>query len=248
MQLVKIMRKQRGDTIIEVLLALSVIGLVLGSSYAISNRSLQIGREAQERTEALKQVETQLERLRAVSATVDTTGTNPLISFPAATSAFCIDDSVVLIEFNRPDFGSFTDSVLDEVNYPQDISGNRPCNTGTDGRYGIVITKSDDTNPYLYTIRARWESIGGGPLKELKTQYRIYPVGNDVYKSIPTPTTFLPLFISDSASVSESTKYLKNPTVPEKNNRGFFYRLGSFGKWDNYIVKDAARFLVGFKR
>ncbi len=58
-------RRQRGDTIIEVMLAMVVVGMVLGVSYGIANRSVIVGRDAQERTEALKHAETQLELIKA---------------------------------------------------------------------------------------------------------------------------------------------------------------------------------------
>jgi prepilin-type N-terminal cleavage/methylation domain-containing protein len=53
------MRKlQAGDTIIEVMLAMSIIGIVLGAAFGIANRSVSVGQDAQERTEALKLAET----------------------------------------------------------------------------------------------------------------------------------------------------------------------------------------------
>lgn len=55
------MDKQAGDTIIEVLLAMTVIGMVLGASFGIANRSTNLGQDAQERTEALKLAESQIE-------------------------------------------------------------------------------------------------------------------------------------------------------------------------------------------
>lgn len=57
-------KKQAGDTIIEVLLAMTVIGLSLGVAYGIANRSARIGRQAQERTEATKLAESQLELMK----------------------------------------------------------------------------------------------------------------------------------------------------------------------------------------
>lgn len=57
--------KQRGDTIVEVMLALTVIGMALGIAYGIANRSLATGRLAQERIEALKLAEGQLEHLKS---------------------------------------------------------------------------------------------------------------------------------------------------------------------------------------
>jgi type II secretory pathway pseudopilin PulG len=55
--------KQRGDTIIEVMMSLVVIGLSLGLAYGIVNRSIENGRSARERTAALKLAESQLEFL-----------------------------------------------------------------------------------------------------------------------------------------------------------------------------------------
>lgn len=57
-------RNQRGDTIIEVMIAIAVVGMVLGASYRIANRALQTGRFAQEQTEALKIAESQVEKLK----------------------------------------------------------------------------------------------------------------------------------------------------------------------------------------
>ncbi len=54
----------RGDTIIEILLAIAVLSLVLSVSYGLSNRSAQAVRQAQERGEAQKIAEEQLEFMR----------------------------------------------------------------------------------------------------------------------------------------------------------------------------------------
>lgn len=55
---------QRGDTIVEVLIAVAVIGFILSVSYAVANRSTQNVRKAHERSEALKFSEAQLEKLK----------------------------------------------------------------------------------------------------------------------------------------------------------------------------------------
>lgn len=54
----------RGDTIIEILLSIAVLSLVLSVSYGLANRSSQTTRQAQERGEAQKLAEEQLEFLR----------------------------------------------------------------------------------------------------------------------------------------------------------------------------------------
>ena len=84
--------KQRGDTLVEVLLAMSVIGLILGSSYAIANRSLATGRNAQEQTEAVKLAESQLEFLKAY-IDEDPSGVpaySGFAGFRDASTAFCV--------------------------------------------------------------------------------------------------------------------------------------------------------------
>lgn len=57
----------RGDTIVEVLIAITVLSAVLGGAIVASNRNLTTTRATQERGEALKLVEKQLELLKAKS-------------------------------------------------------------------------------------------------------------------------------------------------------------------------------------
>ncbi len=59
-------RAERGDTIIEVLIAIGIVSLVLTSAYALTNRNIQISQEVQEQAYAQKLVERQVELLRAV--------------------------------------------------------------------------------------------------------------------------------------------------------------------------------------
>jgi len=54
----------KGDTIVEVLIALVVVSTVMAGAFVSSNRSLINSRQAQERGEALKYVEGQLEQLK----------------------------------------------------------------------------------------------------------------------------------------------------------------------------------------
>lgn len=66
--LLKITRANRGDTIVEVLIAILVVSLILSGAYAASNRNLKATRQAQEHSEALKIAEGQLESLRFLSS------------------------------------------------------------------------------------------------------------------------------------------------------------------------------------
>jgi prepilin-type N-terminal cleavage/methylation domain-containing protein len=59
-------RRQSGDTIVEVLIAMAVISLVLATSYAITNRNINVNQDTQERNQAQQIVQRQIEELRAL--------------------------------------------------------------------------------------------------------------------------------------------------------------------------------------
>lgn len=64
-------RKQAGDTIVEVLIAMTVVAAVLGASYTIVNRTLANARQAQEHSEALQIANKQVEYLTTLMASGD---------------------------------------------------------------------------------------------------------------------------------------------------------------------------------
>ncbi len=155
------MSKQRGDTIVEVLIAMAVIGIMLGAAFGIANRSLATGRAAQERTEALKIAETQLELLKAYSKAG--------ISFPdfSGTDDFCINTGV---------------NPISSTGVELDINTNDVCATtngnGGDGFYNVAIvpvpTVPATTPPSgTYRVSVVWERVGGGGVdEELQLYYR----------------------------------------------------------------------------
>ena len=141
--------KQRGDTIVEVLLAMSVIGLVLGASFGIANRSVRLGQEAQERTEALKIAETQLEMLRS-EYKIDAT-------LKDRAAAFCFDTA---------------NNVADDGSDPC-VQQN---GSGGEGLYDITITPPP-TDDDAYEIRVQWQQLGGRAGAELNNVRLYYKPG-----------------------------------------------------------------------
>ena len=83
MRINKLLRKQHGDTIVEVLIAIAVSSAVLGTAYGITNRTVKNQQQINEHSQALKIAEQQLEQLRGMAA-VGNSG--PF----SATSPFCI--------------------------------------------------------------------------------------------------------------------------------------------------------------
>lgn len=60
--------RERGDTIVEVMVVLAVLGLAISISYATANRSLLNARQAQENAQATALAQSQIESLRTLTA------------------------------------------------------------------------------------------------------------------------------------------------------------------------------------
>ncbi len=58
--------KERGDTIVEVMVVLAVLGLAIGIAYATANRSLLNARQAQESSNATEIAQSQVEALQSL--------------------------------------------------------------------------------------------------------------------------------------------------------------------------------------
>lgn len=93
--MLRLRRYQTGETILEVLISLAVLGLILGVSYALASRSLRGSQDAQERTVASQLAQSQIEVIKtyAIEAEVmaaagDASMVNAL--FPGSTATFCV--------------------------------------------------------------------------------------------------------------------------------------------------------------
>lgn len=79
-------RSQGGDTIIEVMIALVLLGLAFGISYATANRALQMSQNSQEHTQALQIIASQAELARSGA-------NNPSLHTSNSSQLFCISPS-----------------------------------------------------------------------------------------------------------------------------------------------------------
>ena len=79
---------QGGDTIVEVIIAVSVVALLLTAAFVTTNRSTQTVRDAEEHTEALQLLQGQVELLRHAAA-----NSGGVPSDSTLTSGFCLDAS-----------------------------------------------------------------------------------------------------------------------------------------------------------
>ena len=151
----KTMLKQRGDTIIEVLIAIAVASSVLAITYATMNRNMLTIRDSQERTEATKLLQGQIEALRQMS--ID----NPAMLATANTN-FCMDSN-----------GSTPQAVTGGSPAVSLMADNWANYTGacvSDSIYHIVITTSDHK---IYKFYVRWDRVGSSNRDEINMVYRI---------------------------------------------------------------------------
>jgi prepilin-type N-terminal cleavage/methylation domain-containing protein len=142
---------ERGDTIIEVIVVVAILGLAFASSYAIANVSVTKTRNSQEHSEALQNLTSQIEILRNAEASD--------VALTRNGAPFCMDGTVTPTYKPVP----VTDA---------------SCNLGPDGRYSISVVYSafpqSGVDQDIYTFTANWEGIGNlGPQRE-RISYKLH--------------------------------------------------------------------------
>lgn len=151
-------KSSRGDTIVEVLLAIAVTSVVLAGAYVAVNRSMKASRAAQERGEAVKVAEAQIERLKYLNikgSAEDIYQVGP----------FCISSELKAVGFDAPP------NISDDEN--------DPAGCRSSGRYVASITRDSTTG--IHQIRVLWENVTGSNtttgypgFDEIKMYYRVY--------------------------------------------------------------------------
>lgn len=141
--------RERGDTIVEVLIAIAVISLILGGAYVTTNHSLLATRDAQEHGDALKLVESQLEQLKGVVAN------DPNAVFGGgAPGSFCVTGVTNIAVSSNPN------CIMDSSGTP----------TAGQPAYKIAITRSGNT----FTVVNTWDSVQGSATARIQMKYRVY--------------------------------------------------------------------------
>ena len=150
---------QAGETIVEVMMSIAMLSIAIVGSIVVARQSLLIGQAANERTQAVKIAETQVERLKAASLS-STVGTG-VFGF---TGSFCIREDLTLVTAptsNQADCSNtyFPSSSL-SVTIDYDATG--PTGSPFD----------DD----LFVISVSWDNVRGEGRDSIVIDYRLHPV------------------------------------------------------------------------
>lgn len=149
-----------GDTIVEVLLSITIIAFVLGAAYLLTNRSLQAGIAAREHTEAVNYLQGQIERLKGAKESISKPAFDTKYRVVTPTPApFCliVDASDTVSQKPAGDPACFVD----------------PTNS-TNGRYhlSIIYISAPAANANTFKFSASWDRIGAGTTESADIYYR----------------------------------------------------------------------------
>lgn len=155
-----------GDTIVEVLIAVMIVGVTIGGAYGVANRSLKSARQAQERGEALKIAEGQLEVIKGLAGGLvePASGTDVFRD-----GVFCIDGNQSF-NFTATGWGNIKAIEEDPLNeYPEQ------CQSGF---YNVAVQRTAvENDTHQFQVNVRWFSVIGGGKDEVRVIYRIYGGG-----------------------------------------------------------------------
>jgi type II secretory pathway pseudopilin PulG len=156
--------RQRGDTIVEVLIAIIVLSTVLAGAYGVASRSTKEGIQTQEHAQALQIAQGQLETLKSSTA-------------PPSSTPFCYDSSGNAVTTGW----TGTSWPVDQSNpsldgYP---SGCQQATNGSGGActdaslcFHVAVQRLYATDPNLYTVSLRWNGVNGG-IDQVRLDYRL---------------------------------------------------------------------------
>lgn len=151
---------ETGDTIVEVLMAIAITSVVLTGAFMSARQSTMGTRKSQERVEALKVAEEQLERLRELSAVPGNNFTNP--TQPSYT---CVTTGSAWLGLPT---GFQDPENFSEPTYHPPACTRTPV-AGVSYYPGIV--RSGSPGNYTFKVHVRWDRLGGG-MDEVTLAYR----------------------------------------------------------------------------
>jgi prepilin-type N-terminal cleavage/methylation domain-containing protein len=143
---------QRGDTIVEVLVAITIVSLILGGAYATSNNSLNATQDAQEHGNALQLAQGQIELLRTL-----VTKNSPIFTTAVP---FCITNTSTI----KTTAAACT---VDSTG----VSNSVPARNIY--KVQVISRTGSGTGPYTFTAQATWPGLQN-KTDQVQLIYRLY--------------------------------------------------------------------------
>jgi len=141
----------KGDTIVEIMVVLAILGLAISISYATANASISDSRQAYEASTAAVVVQSQVEALRALTGYQ---ASDPSHYIFGSTLPFCISGgSIVYLPSTSCTIGIYT-----------------PSNP-----YNVTIVGPGGGTGGTFTITATWQDVEGQGTDSDQIVYRLYP-------------------------------------------------------------------------
>jgi prepilin-type N-terminal cleavage/methylation domain-containing protein len=181
---------QRGDTIVEVMVVLAVLGLALGVSYATANASLNNSRQAEESAQATAHVQSEIESLRYLGPSGTTTTTDVHYhdndNIYSKTKAFCVPSTAgasgTLVQYPTDNIatspcgdGNLYSWIIYNCDLPDtggtSFDANWKSICSDSGIYNANPSKRTDT----FVVQVSWPDLGGGGTDTVTQAYRIHP-------------------------------------------------------------------------
>lgn len=160
MRLFKPLKSSDGDTIIEVLIAITVLATVLTAGYLSANRSTNATRRSQERSEATKIAESQIEALKSLSA--DATANIFNRTTFCITSTFTVSPTFSIPALSAENFTTYPPAPGNECTYDRGVI------------YYASIVRDTSGDGHTFRARVRWNRLGGGDVQQVQIVYRLY--------------------------------------------------------------------------
>jgi len=183
MYIKSMIKNHRGDTIVEVLIAIAIAAFAIGITYATAQRGLHQSVTAKEHNEALNIIENQVSNIKLRFQNSDVSSFN---SNFASAKHFCLDDTATTTSTAAPwtpylNPGSPTDTspLAAAPGGPYDSHCTRPS-PGNAFNYFVDINPVTAAAPpagakaaVTYQIFVRWEPVAGGQNNSASQYYRV---------------------------------------------------------------------------
>lgn len=170
-----------GDTIVEVMLALAILGLVLGGAYVVSNHNTLNERRAQERGVALQLAQGQIESMKqfASESSLATAYNSPFCMGLTSTSNGLTLNSTTSTYAPRANINPLTYTPSIKNPCYVDSSGNpsltQPLYHLSEKLTGVTTLQTCSANfDCIYKVQVNWPDVDGSTLDVLTLYYKLY--------------------------------------------------------------------------